>query len=303
MTVDVGEVLARAWQITWKYKVLWVFNMFPVLIGFLFLQILIIPMFFLGPNSLVNQYPGNGASYNSLVIVTDILLAILLTIFYALGAASASLGILRIETGKEQLSFKVLFQDGLDYFGRILGVMLLVGAAIFVVFLLLFGCMMLAGMVPMGLGMLCLQPLLLFIYPALLIVYALIEESQAAVVAENMKVLNAVARGWSLIRSNFWKFVLIAIIIYFGIFIFSSVVAMPLLAPFFFLQIITQNPSMNIDVQSFGWVPMVLSLILLPIFAIIQGLSVTFMKSAYMIVYLRLTRPADLNATVQAATA
>ena len=27
MKFDFGEVLSRAWQITWKYKVLWIFDL------------------------------------------------------------------------------------------------------------------------------------------------------------------------------------------------------------------------------------------------------------------------------------
>ena len=49
MNFDVGDVLARAWQITWKHKILWVFNMFPVLLRFLF-----VPIFLIGLNTLLN---------------------------------------------------------------------------------------------------------------------------------------------------------------------------------------------------------------------------------------------------------
>ena len=39
MTIDLGAILTRAWQITWKHKVLWVISMLPLLITFLFLPI------------------------------------------------------------------------------------------------------------------------------------------------------------------------------------------------------------------------------------------------------------------------
>ncbi len=31
--MNIGEVLTRAWQITWKYKVLWIFALFASLAG------------------------------------------------------------------------------------------------------------------------------------------------------------------------------------------------------------------------------------------------------------------------------
>jgi hypothetical protein len=296
---DIGEVLARAWEITWKHKVLWVFNMFPVLLSLLFIPVVFIPMFFIGPNSLMNQGFVDQPLYVSVFIGTNLLLTFLSIILYAAGAASASLGILRVEKGRERLLFRDLFQDGLEYFWRILGVTLLIGAVISVVFLLLFGCMMLVGMATMGLGMICLQPLFLLLYPALLIVYSLVEQSQAAVIADDMGVTEAISRGWALIKANFWRFVLISLGIYFGIFILSSIVMLPFMAPFFFLPMIMEGSQEGFESQMFGWVLLFLSMILLPILAILQGFSLTFMKSAFMIVYLHLTRSTALQPVVK----
>jgi hypothetical protein len=40
------------------------------------------------------------------------------------------------------------------------------------------------------------------------------------------------------------------------------------------------------------------SLLFIPVMGIVQGFSLTFMKSAYTLVYLRLTKPQDDNAPV-----
>ena len=303
MNFDFGDVLTRAWQITWKHKMLWVFNMFPVLITFLFLPVVFIPMFFLGPNSLISQDFISGSSYTSLFIVTDIILTVLSLVLYASGSASVSLGILRAESGKQALLFKELFQDGLKYFWRILGLTLLIGGIVLVTVLLLFGCTMLIGMATMGLGMICLQPLLVSIYPALLIIYGLTEESQAALIAENISIVDAISRAWLLLKENFWTFILISILLYFGILILSSIVTLPLFAPFFFLPMAMEKSRINFDVYSLGWVLMLSSLIFLPILAIVQGAALTFMKSTYMIVYLQLTRPVVLQPTMLEPTA
>jgi hypothetical protein len=133
---DVGDVLTRAWQVTWKHKVLWVFNMFPVLLSFLFIPIVFILMVFIGPNALINQDFIDSPTYVSAFIAFNLFLTALSMLLYASGAASSLLGVLRIENGSDKLPFRDLFQDGLDYFWRVLGVSLTIGAAISIVFLL-----------------------------------------------------------------------------------------------------------------------------------------------------------------------
>ena len=299
MNFDLGEVLIRAWQITWKHRILWVFNMFPVLLSFLFIPVVFIPMFFIGPNSLINQDFVDQPYYVSLFIGINLFLTVLSVLLYAAGSSSASLGILRSEAGRGRLSFQDLFQDGLAFFWRILGVSVLVGAVVTVVYLLLFGCMMLFGMATMGLGMICLQPLFLLLYPVVLLVYALVEQSQAAVVADNMSVFEALARGWVLIRENFWRFVLVSLVIYFGIFILSSIVMLPLMLPFFFLPVLMESSQSTMNLQTFGWISLIFSLVLLPVLTLVQGISLTFMKSAFMLIYLRLTRSTGLQTASQ----
>ena len=299
MTFDLGEVLGRAWQITWKNKVLWVFNMLPALLNLLFIPIVFIPMFFIGPNSLINQDFVDQPYYVSLFLGTNLALTVLSVLFYAAGSASAYLGILRAESGRAQLPFRDLFQDGLKYFWRILGITLLVGAAASAVFLLVFGCMILFGMATLGLGMICLQPLFLLLYPAMLIAYALIEQSQAGVVADNLGLIEALWRGAALIRAHFWRFFLIALVIYFGLFILSAIALLPFMVPFFFLPLIMGGDPSSLDPQGIGWVLLMISILFLPVLALIQGLSLTFMKSAFMILYLRLTRPIGLLAAPQ----
>lgn len=297
MNFDVGEVLTRAWQITWKHKILWVFNMFPVVLSFLFIPIVFIPMFFIGPNALINQDAVDSPAYVSAFLAFNLFLTVLSILFYASGAASSSLGILRVENANERLLFRDLFQDGLNYFWRVLGVSLLIGAAISTVVLVLVGCMMVVGMATMGLGMICLQPLFLLLYPAMLLAYSLVEQSQAAVIADNLGVTAAIRRAWGLLKSHFWGFILVSLVIYFGIFILSSIVMLPFMAPFFFLPLVVDSSRTGLNSQALGWILLAFSLILLPVLALVQGFSVTLMKSAFMILYLRLTRSTVLQPT------
>lgn len=304
MKFDLGEVLTRAWQITWKHKVLWVFNILPVLLSFLFLPVVFIPIFFMDPRSLAGSNFTEQPGYVLLVFGVGLLNTILSLLLYARGSASASLGILRAEEGEVDLSFRGLFQDGAQFFGRILGIVLLVGLGAGLVVLVFFGCLSLVGTLTGGIGMLCLQPLFLLIYPAMLVVYALMELSQAAVIVEDKGVSDALARGWDLTRNNFWSVIVITLLIYLAVTILSTIVMMPFMIPFFFFPFLMDNSQVELTLRTFGLMMAVFSIFLLPIMAIIQGFSLTYIKSAFMIVFLRLRRDptlAPLPGTMEAA--
>lgn len=290
MNFDIGEILTRASQITWKHKVLWVFSMFPVLFSFLFVPVVFIPMFFIGPYSLASQRSIDQRYYLSLFGNTDLVLAILAILLYVVGTASSSLGILRIENGRKELAFRELLQDGLDYFWPVLGVTLLIGGTASLLLMLVFGCMTVVGFATRGLGLACLLPLLFFVYPAMLMAYSLLEQSQAAVVVHKVGVRPAISRGWALIRSRFWDFVRFSLVLYIGMFVLSLVFLLPLLFPFLFLFLVIQSPQAGSDLQALGWPLVGLSLALLSILALVQGIAMTFIRSAFMIIYLRLTR-------------
>ena len=111
MNFDIAEVLTCAWQITWKHKIVWVFSMFPFLLSFLFVPIVFIPMFFIGPNSLINKRFVDEPYYVSLFLATNLFLFVLSILLYPAGAATTLVGILRVENGQQRLSVLTLAQD------------------------------------------------------------------------------------------------------------------------------------------------------------------------------------------------
>lgn len=305
MKFDLGDVLTRAWQITWKHKVLWVFNILPVLLSLIFLPVVLIPIFFMDPRALAGPSFTGQPGYGLLVLGVGLLNSILSLLLYARGSASASLGILRAEQGEVDLSFRGLFQDGAQFFGRILGIVLLVGLGSGLVALVLFGCLSLVGTLTMGIGMLCLQPLFLLIYPGMLVVYALMEISQAAVIVEDKGVSDALTRGWDLIRNHFWPVIIITLFVYLAATFLATVIMMPFMIPFFFFPFLMENSQMELTMRTFGLIAAVFSIFLLPIMSIVQGFSLTYIKSAFMIVFLRLRRAPTLSpppGTLEAAT-
>jgi hypothetical protein len=134
-------------------------------------------------------------------------------------------------------------------------------------------------------------------YPVMLVLYGFIEESQVGVVVDNLGVTDAIKRGWELVRANFWRIVLISLIVYFGIGFLSSIVMLPLMSPFFFIPFLMEGGRFEITPRTMTLFMGGFSLVFIPVMAFIQGIAITFMKSTYTLVYLRLTRRQD-NAPV-----
>lgn len=290
MTFDVGEVLSQAGQITWKHKVLWVFSALPVLVSFLILPLVFVPIIFMGTDARGNPNVFNEPLFIVLFVVTNIIVSLLSIVLYAVGTSSVLQGILRLEEGVSQLNFQELFNDGRQYLWRILGVMLLISLGVSAIFFVLFACIALFGMVTAGIGFICIQPLFILFYPIMIILYAVIEQSQAAVVADDLGVVEAITRAWNLVKENFWRFLLISLIVYLGITFLSSLLVLPFMAPFFFIPFLIDNPQISLSTQSIILFIVAFSVILLPVMALVQGITITFMKATYLLVYLRLTR-------------
>ncbi|MCC6499227.1 MAG: hypothetical protein IT313_03055 [Anaerolineales bacterium] len=302
MTFDIGEVLSRAGQITWRNKVLWLFSALPVAVNFLIFPAMVVPMFLLGFDS-----DGTPIIFENPILIVgfmlgNILISVLTFVAYTAGSSSLTLGIVRAEDGDGSLLFRDLAKDGVKYFVRILGIGLLVSVSSSLVFTVIMFGLVLFGFVTMGIGFICAQPLILLMYPLMMLLYALIEQSNAAVVADDLSVTDAIAQAWNLLKANFWRILLLSIIVYFAVSILSSVLVVPFMIPFFFFPILFTEPSqVESTFRLFGWIMLAFGVILLPVMALVQGVAITFMKSAYILTYLRLTRPAEQPAPVEAA--
>lgn len=301
MNFDFGEVLGRAWQITWKHKMLWGISFLPFLTSLLILPVWLVIVFQrdFEPDRISNwmQNPlivGSLLVFYLLVIVVSIFLQVV-------SRSSATLGIYRVETSAEPVAFMDLLKSGLPYFWRILGVSLLVGVATAAVFFGFFALLALLSVVTLGLAMLCLQPFILLMIPLSWLVMAFMEQSESAVIADGMNVTDALKRAYELIKAHIWKYVLITLILYVGVGALTSLIVFPAMIPMFFFM--TRNLETGLDFNSMLRMQAALGVVLIPLMAVVQGVSLTYMKSAMMLVYLRLTRPAQEQLALQEAAA
>jgi len=295
MAIDFGDVLTRAWQITWKNKIFWVFGIFAIVVSYLFLPL------GLAPSVSIFMFEGTPFSIDEPVFwigYLGIFLLILIVAFVvgALAQAAISLGVLRIEQGTEKFSFGELFKASQPLFWRFLGVMSLYAGGLLLFMVAVWGLQMLVSIFTLGLGTICLTPLSILIYPLMAVVYGWMEQALASIVVDDLGVFDAVQRGWRVFRANLMPVILMTLILYIGTGLVSGLVSIPLMAPFFafFFTIIE-----GVEASRTIWIVSLLcAVIYLPFLAVFQSVALTFMKSGWILTYLRLTRNVETDVVV-----
>ncbi len=307
MNFNFGEILTRAWYITWKYKVLWIFG---ILAG-------------------CSQGGGNGGSsgggnsgtdYSNgpsgfdlppelqrltnvleragdwlvenwwifIVLGVVVLLLILLSIFLGtIGRIGLIKGSYQAEQGAERLSFGELFSDSLPYFWRVFGLSFLIGLAFLVILLPL----VLLGAVTAGVGFLCLVPLLCLFLPVGWAVSLIVEQANRAIVLEDRSMLDGFKRGWEILKGNPGPLIVMSLILFGISLVVGFVIALPILIaviPAVFAFAMNEGRSLT---------PLYIAVAALCLFApvswLLNGILNTFVQSAWTLTWMRLTRSPD----------
>ena len=293
MNFDFGEILTSAGKITWKHKVLWLFSALPTIVSFLFIPFMFLPIFFSETDPYREPFFVDQPVYVLLFVGFSLFVSALSVVLYGISSSAVTLGVLQVDGGTEKLGTGKLFEDSKPYWWRVLGVVLLIGLVISLFFMVIFGCLTLFGAMTVGLGFICMMPLFLVIYPIMMVLYGFIEVSQAAVVVDDIGVTDAIRRGWELVKANFWRLLLVSFVVYMGISILSSIIVLPFMTPFFFFPFLMDGGQFEPTPRTMSLFMGGFSLILLPLMALLQGVTITFLKTTYTLFYMRLTKPQD----------
>jgi hypothetical protein len=285
MNFNFGEVLARAWQITWKNKVLWIIG---VLFG-LFVA-LMFPLMFLSFLFPVFARESRMDLVLAALVGFIAIFALFMLILYPVSVftqTSLTLGVLNVEQDQERFSVRELLRRSVPFFWRVLGVMLLFAAGMMLIVLIIQAVMLLVTMITFGFGALCVTPLSLVMYPAMYAAIVWMEQAMNGVIIDNMPLRDAIRQGWNLVRNNLLPVAILALIIYFGIGVVTGVILVPLMIPLFMMPIGFMEHEVN-------WILVSISIVcvvaFIPLFAFLTGWSMIFTKSAWVSTYLRLTR-------------
>lgn len=300
MNFDIGDVITRAWQIAWKNKALWWFG---GMFGLFFALIFPLAM---APAIIFPQLSEKSASplMSIWVVAFVVFFLFFMLAMYPLSTiaqTSITLGVLDTLEDKEKSALRTLIQKGLPFFWRVLGLMVLYAIAMTLIMLVMEGVFILLAVVTFGVGMLCAMPLFILMYPAMYLSIVWMEQAMNGIILDNMSLMDAIQQGWTLIRNNLLAVGLLAVVIYFGVGTISAVVMMPLMFPFFILPLGFIDHGTNWLIISISALLMV---ILIPLMSVLIGWSFVFMKTAWVLTYLRLKNATNkLQPVWQSATA
>ncbi|TLN02683.1 hypothetical protein FDZ74_15140, partial [bacterium] len=215
--MDFGEILSRAWRIVWKYKILWVFGIFAGLVSQAstgagnrsFGSGGIRYSFDMGDFS-NGRWPAFMQDFGYNIeryfrdmpvwfwVVLGVSLFILAIGFWLLSIYGRA-GLVRgASDGDEDapMTFGGLFGKASHYFGRLFlfDLLIFVGGLVLTVGIGL--ALVTFGVLTLGIGLLCLIPLLCLAVPAGWVLAIYLTQVQVALVSEDLGVWEAFARAW-----------------------------------------------------------------------------------------------------------
>lgn len=326
MKINLGEILTKAWQITWKFKVLWIFGILAGCAG--------------GNSSNFNFNnggssgrggSGNGGSgqlpeafrqfenmrpmdavreftaqYMGIIVVVIMLLCVLWLLFYFLGVMGKTgliKGITKADTGAVSMRFSELWTESTPYFWRIFGLRMLVGLPVFLVVVILLVVMGFGGYSAYSNGLTggslgAVMVGLIGVFIAVMCVLGLIsivlslvmEQAENAIVLEDLGVLPGLSRGWQVFKSNLLPIIVVTLLMGVIGWVIGLLVALPLLA-----ILIPVGISMAATGMQNFVLPAIIAggcvLLYLPVLLTAGGILQTYIQSALTLTYRRLTAP------------
>jgi hypothetical protein len=305
MNFNFGEVLARAWQIVWKHKVLWVFGIFAACSrgngggsgggsgrG-------------TGPGTGPGNQPfpqlqrtfeqlGQWISDNPWIVVLFVILVLVLVVLFLFLGTIGRIGLIRgtyqAERGAERLVFGELFSESMPYFWRVFALSFLIG----LIFLLIFIPLVLFGVFTGGVGFLCILPLICILIPIGIAVSIVIEQANAAIVIENLSIGDGLRKGWDVVRTNVGPMIVLALILFIGSAVIGFIFAIPIIAAAF--PLIFGAASNNTGPI---WIAVACCAVYFPILLLLNGILTAYVQTVWTLTYMRLTAaPPQDNAPV-----
>ncbi|MFN8401151.1 MAG: hypothetical protein U0X74_14135 [Anaerolineales bacterium] len=299
MKIDLGKILTRSWQIIWNYKVLWIFG---ILAGFASGNG--------GSNGNSNSsdrgsYSGNAdqfvqqakdffQQYMLIIIAVCVGLVLLSLVFYALGMIGRIgilKGVYKVENGASSLIFAELWSESLPYFWRFFGLNFLVGLA-FLVILLPFIFITIATA---GIGLACLLPLICLLVPVGWAVNVILEQAQAAIVAEDLGIVESFKRGWEIAKSDIVGMIVLSLVLGIGGGIIGVIIAIPVIIAVVPLAIgmATNNFQMGSSIPVTAWISLACCGLYFPVLLVLNGILTAYTKTSWALSYLQLNKPKE----------
>jgi len=309
--MNFGEILSKSWKTVWKFKILWIFGILSSCgqggggggggggnSGYRFSQgEMDVPpefrQFFFGIENFFNQIQAWQIVF--LIIgffLFILLLAFIFTALNTVGRIGLIQGAVKAEGDPERLTFGELFNSGKPFFWRIFGFNLLAGIAILLIVLLLLFPLIGFSFLTLGLGFLCIIPLLCALIPISWLVSVILEQANIAIVVEDLSIIDGVKRGWKIFRDNIGNMIVMGLILVFGGWIIGLILAFPILIVLVPAAIGLFSGMASGSGYLFGGgigVSILCLVTYLPVLILLGGILQAYIKTAWTLTYLQLT--------------
>src|SRR3972149_5512695 len=210
--MDIEEVLRRAWQITWRFKGLWVLGILAGCGGG-------------GGGGGSSRGSGRGLPFQ---VGEGAFPARQRFLLAGVRGQSGLISGFDLADEGHAVTLSVAFQRSLHYFWKILGAQVLLwllAAAVLAAIFITGGILTLGTF---GLALLCLLPLVCLLIPALLLFGVYVMITQVALVVEELDLGAAFSRSWQVMRDNLGNVILLGIALVVG----GAVIGILLFVPF-----------------------------------------------------------------------
>ncbi len=314
--MNFGEILSKAWKIIWRYKILWIFGIFTSCGqgnggngGY-------------GANAVI-QYsggkgdfpPGMQNYFNNIesffesiqawqiaaLIIGSILISLILIFIFTALRTIGRVGLIQgTVKGKDTIegesasgmTFRTLFNSVKPFFWRIFGFNILSGIAVFILGFSLIIPIIAFAIFTLGIGLLCLVPLICLLIPIGWLVSVLFEQVNIAIVVEDLNILDGLKRSWEILRDNIGNLIIMGLILLLGGGLISVILALPMISIGLPL-IVGMMRSVNTGSDFFLSGGIIASALCcaayVPVLVILRGILQAFIKTAWTLTYLDIT--------------
>jgi hypothetical protein len=319
--MNYAEVLKRAGQIVWKFKVLWIFGILASCSqgG--------------GGSGGGGSSSGSGGQYNGgnilppemqyrineagrffsdnmwiigVLILLCCVLIIVAIFLSTIGKIALIKGTLKAEAGAERMGFGELFSESLPYFWRVFLFSLLSGLALFVVMMLLLLPAIALSVITFGLALICFLPLFCLLIPVSWAIAVVLEQATIAIVVDNTGMVEGLSRGWDVVKRNLGPMIIMALILFVGSLVVGLVLAAPMIA-IFLAAILPLIFGGDQGISTMIYVALACLCIYTPFLIVAKGVIMAYVQTAWTLTYMRLTggkQPQEIiSAPVDAPTA
>lgn len=303
--MDYGAVLSRAWQIGWRNKGLWVLGILAgcsasgrggggqSTSGF--------QGYDFGSGDLPSGAPGamrgfeqfleNNADALILIGLGVLCVVVALGLFFlalgVIGQGGLIAGYAKADEGA-RVTLGEAFNDGLQYFWRLLGIRVVFWLAGLVIGLVLVLGLLGVGILTLGIGLICLIPLICLLIPLALAVDAYVVLTMIAAIEDDKPIMDAFGRSWEVVRDNLGPVIVMGLILIVGGGIVSAILFLP------FVGVVVPAVTgalVGSDAAVRGGIALsVLCLVAaIPVAIVVNGVLTTFITGAWTLTYRRIT--------------